>query len=58
MPGSTGIEAEEAFLELLQLPRGLGLRAGATVVVVMGLALFLSTLLPGTTTSRAEERGT
>ncbi len=29
MHGTEGIEAEEAFLELLTLPRGLGLRAGA-----------------------------
>ncbi len=29
MHGTEGIEAEEAFLQLQQLPRGLGLRAGA-----------------------------
>ncbi len=29
MHGTESIEAEEAFLQLLQLPRGLGLRAGA-----------------------------
>jgi hypothetical protein len=29
MHGDSGIEAEEAYLELLRLPRGLGLRAGA-----------------------------